>query len=243
MFNSIMEVAEYINKDVNIISCGVTLDDNRYKINLYTNWFGCSETVPDDDKLEERVRGLLNRVGMIVKLNNYIATKNSLLNITFVYSDVDFVTMENYNTVFIHISPENINMLPLDDLEAELLADKLMDSLNIVELLHCIDKHKVLGKHRDVYEVLNTGMNNLNDVIASVKGKTKGKLSTVILLIIRDLAIIALLRVNILIDIREIDVNIFDNKVLSLDTGAVLNNNDIGIVIADRVKTHISNSI
>ena len=118
-----------------------------------------------------------------------------------------------------------------------------MDSLNIVELLHCIDKHKVLGKHRDVYEVLNTGMNNLNDVIASVKGKTKGKLSTVILLIIRDLAIIALLRVNILIDIREIDVNIFDNKVLSLDTGAVLNNNDIGIVIADRVKTHISNSI
>lgn len=243
MFNSSTEVTEYINRDVNIVSCSVALEKDRYIVSLYTNWFGCLETIENNDLMEEKLNDLLNRIDSLVKLNNYMASKISLLSVTFVYSNVDFITMESYNKINIHISPESINRLPLDDLEAEMMANNLLDSLNIVELLNFIDSQNILGKHKDVYEVLNKGMNTLNDVINAVKGKSKGKLSTVILLIIRDLAVLTLLNIDISLDNRNIAVSVFDDKVLSLDTGAVLNNNDVGSVIADRVRTHISNSI
>lgn len=243
MFNSITEVTEYINRDVNIVSCSVALEKDKYIVSLYTNWFSCLETIKNNEQLEENLKGILNRIAMLVKLNNYIASKSSLLNITFIYSNIDFITMDDYNKINIHISPENINMLPLDDLEAELMTNKLLDSLNIVELLHFINNQNILGKHKDVYEVLNIGMNNLNDVINSVRGRTKGRLSTIILLVIRDLAILTLLNVDILLDNRYIEVSVFDDKVLSLDTGAVLSDVNVGKVIADRVRTHIKNSI
>ena len=228
MFNSSTEVTEYINRDVNIVSCSVALEKDRYIVSLYTNWFGCLETIENNDLMEEKLNDLLNRIDSLVKLNNYMASKISLLSVTFVYSNVDFITMDSYNKINIHISPESINRLPLDDLEAEMMSNKLLDSLNIVELLNFIDSQNILGKHKDVYEVLNKGMNTLNDVINAVKG---------------NLAVLTLLNIDITLDNRGIAVNVFDDKVLSLDTGAVLANNDVGKVIADRVRTHISNSI
>ena len=55
MFNSITEVTEYINRDVNIVSCSVALEKDKYIVSLYTNWFSCLETIKNNEQLEENL--------------------------------------------------------------------------------------------------------------------------------------------------------------------------------------------
>ena len=66
MFNSSTEVTEYINRDVNIVSCSVALEKDRYIVSLYTNWFGCLETIENNDLMEEKLNDLLNRIDSLV---------------------------------------------------------------------------------------------------------------------------------------------------------------------------------
>lgn len=243
MFNNILEITECINKDVNIASSHVTSIGDKVCIELYTNWFSYFEAIKDDEFLEQNLKDLLNRIGTLVKLNNYISGKSSLLDLKFIYSRNDYITMINYDKIEIYLCKESINRLPLDALETEVIADSLLDSINIVELLKYLSEKKILDSYKDIFSALSRGMNTINDVISAVKGKSKGKLTTKVLLMVEDLAIIALLNIDILLDTRNISVSVLDDKVISLDTGAVLADDTIRSVIIDRTTTHLRNSI